>query len=187
MQPRKHENTKKIQFLLCFVFVSFVFTPQAAVSQAAQQPPQPTFRTGTRLIVETVTVKDKEGKPIEGLTAKDFTITEDGDPQTISFVEFQRVDAAAAPADSPVAPSPATPAPLPAAASPAVQPTIAGSAPGDIKYRNRRLLVLYFDVTALPPADLLRACAAAQTFVDTQMTPADLVAITAFSGGAVRV
>ena len=40
------------------------------------------LRTTTRLIVQTVTVKDKDGKVIEGLTAKDFTVTEDGQPQT---------------------------------------------------------------------------------------------------------
>src|SRR4029079_18394363 len=99
------------------VLLSFLF-----VAPAAQQPPQPTFRTGTRLIVETVTVKDKEGKPVEGLTAKDFTLTEDGDPQAITFVEYQRVDAAPAPAPAPAAPAPAAAAPPPAAASPAVQP-----------------------------------------------------------------
>src|SRR5258705_1308413 len=180
MQPRKHENTKKkcgCVLLSCLL-----------VAPAAQQPPQPTFRTGTRLIVETVTVKDKEGKPVEGLTAKDFTVTEDGEAQMISFVEYQRVDAAAAaPTPSPAAPAPAAAAPPPAAVSPAVQPTIAAAAPGDIKYRNRRLLVLYFDLVALPPADLVRACAAAQTYIDTQMAAADLVAVMAFKGGTVRV
>ena len=55
----------------------------------AQQPGQnttvtgpATFQTTTRLVVETVGVKDKNGNPIEGLTAKDFAITEDGVPPT---------------------------------------------------------------------------------------------------------
>ena len=47
--------------------------------------------------------------------------------------------------------------------------------------------MLYFDLTAMPPADQMRAYAAAQKFIDTQMQPADLVAIMTFDGGAVRV
>ena len=64
-----------------------------AQQQQPQAPPAgtPTFKSTTRLIVQTVTVKDKDGKPIEGLTAKDFIVTEDNEPQTISFVEFQRL------------------------------------------------------------------------------------------------
>src|SRR5690349_7230794 len=50
-----------------------------------------TFKTSTQLVIETVGVKDKSGKPIEGLTAKDFTVTEDGMPQTISFFEYQKL------------------------------------------------------------------------------------------------
>ena len=45
----------------------------------------------TQLVVETVGVKDKKGNPIEGLTAKDFTVTEDGVPQEISFCEHQEL------------------------------------------------------------------------------------------------
>jgi hypothetical protein len=59
--------------------------------------------------------------------------------------------------------------------------------PGDTRYRDRRLLVLYFDLTAMPPADQLRAYSAAQTFVDAQMQPNDLLAIMTFGGGAVRI
>src|SRR3977135_2496111 len=79
--------------VLSFVsFVSLVVAPQAAQQPQTAAPPVPPFRSGTRLIVQTVSVKDKDGKPIEGLTAKDFTVTEDGEPQTIRFVEFQRLE-----------------------------------------------------------------------------------------------
>jgi VWFA-related protein len=149
---------------------------------------QPTFRTNTRLIVQTVSVKDKDGRPVEGLSAKDFVVTEDGEPQTISFVEFQRLDPAAAgsvtalpAADPPQPPAPAT------AATPAVEPQITAPAAGDTRYRDRRLTVLYFDLTALPPADLGRAYSAARKFIETQMTPIDLIAILSFEGGGVRV
>ena len=74
--------------------VVMVFMLCASVGLAQQpqtQTPQATFRTTTRLIVQSVFVKDKEGKPIEGLTAKDFVITEDGQPQDIAFVEYQRL------------------------------------------------------------------------------------------------
>src|SRR5439155_806115 len=125
------------------ILVALICVPLSA--QQPQPPAQatPVFRSGTHLVVETVTVKDKDGKAVEGLTAKDFTVTEDGEAQTISFVEYQRVDAAAAlSAPSPVAPTPAPPAPASGAVAPVVQPTIAAASPGDIKYRNRRLLVL---------------------------------------------
>ena len=46
------------------------------------------FTASTQLVIETVSVKDKNGNPVEGLTAKDFTITEDGVPQTISFLRI---------------------------------------------------------------------------------------------------
>ena len=50
-----------------------------------------TIRVSTQFVVETVVVKDKKGNPIEGLTAKDFTVTENGVPQTISFCEHQEM------------------------------------------------------------------------------------------------
>jgi len=51
------------------------------------------------LVRETVTVKDKSGRPVTGLTAKDFVPTEDGVNQEIKFSVFQRLaEAVAAPA-----------------------------------------------------------------------------------------
>jgi len=153
----------------------------------AQAPQQPIFRSGAQLTVVDVTVTGRDGRPIEGLTASDFTLTEDGDPQTISFVAFQKVDApvtegpAAETAPPPPARAPAGPV------APIVQPTIATSAPGDIRYRNRRLIVLYFDLSAMPPLDQMRAYTAARTFLGSKIGPQDLVAIMTFEGGAVRL
>jgi VWFA-related protein len=160
------------------------------VPLTAQQPqPQapPVFRSGAQLTVETVTVKDKSGKPIEGLTAKDFSITEDGVPQTISFVEFQRVPNPSDPVQAADAVTGTPAAVATAPRPPEEQHQILPSAPGDIRYRDRRLLVLYFDLSAMPPNDLMRAYGAGQKFIATQMKAQDVVAIMTFQGGAVKV
>ncbi len=164
-------------------------------STHAQQPPSaaaPTFRTNTRLSVQTVTVKDKDGKTIEGLTAKDFVVTEDGEPQAVAFVEFQRLPSPRATGQvtvgdaAPETPS-VSPPPTNAGAGAVTDAKISAGQPGDIRYRNRRLIILYFDMTAMPPPDLLRAYNAAIKYVKTQMTSADLVAVMGFQGGGVRV
>lgn len=138
-----------------------------------------TFSASSQLVVETVNVKDKSGKPVLGLAAKDFTVTEDGMPQTIKFFEFQKVPEAAQPEPA------ITTAPLPFQKLPEAQ--ITSERPGDLRYQDRRLLVLYFDMTAMPPPDQLRAVEAAQKFIRTQITPADRVALMRFEGGSVRV
>ena len=48
-----------------------------------------TLSVRSQMVIETVVVKDKKGNPVDGLTAKDFTVTEDGVPQTIRFCEQQ--------------------------------------------------------------------------------------------------
>jgi VWFA-related protein len=139
-------------------------------------------------VVEDVILKDKSGKPIEGLTAKDFIITEDGKPQAVKFCQFQTLEEA-------------TSTPAPAAAGPAVkEETIAAPAKpdpsavksvianqispekaGDLKYKDRRLMVMFFDMTSMPIQDQMRAQTAAQKFLKTQMTKSDLMAIMTFS------
>ena len=127
-------------------------------------------------------VKDKKGTPIDGLSAKDFSIAEDGVPQEIRFCEKQNL--------------PETPSQIQPLARSAENVKvyrqlalgqIAPEAPGDIRYKDRRLLAFYFDMTAMQPPDQMRALAAAQKFIRTQMTPADLVAILRYSGGSVDV
>jgi VWFA-related protein len=164
--------------------------PAAGDFLRAQQQPappadQPTFRSSTRLIVQTVMVKDKDGRPIEGLTAKDFVITEDGQPQDIAFVEFQRLATEAAPAAAQTAV--AAPTPPPADVAPVTQPQFAPPVAGNSQYRDRRLLILYFDLSAMPAGDQLRAYQAAIKYVSSQMTASDLLAIMTYEGGSVRI
>jgi VWFA-related protein len=167
------------------------------VTAVAQQPPAPspqnapvgadgtvTFKASTQLVIETIGVKGKNGSPVEGLTAKDFTITEDGVAQTIAFFEYQKLpEAPSEPITSKTTTNTAAVSPLPKL--PRTQ--IAPETPGDVHYRDRRLLALYFDLTAMPIPDQLRALEAAQKFVRTQMTSADLMALMTFSSGSVQV
>src|SRR5437868_1872854 len=67
---------------------------------AAQQAPGsiPSFRSGTELVTVDVGVIDKQGTPIRGLSAADFTVTVEGQPRRVVTAEF--VDAAAARLDA---------------------------------------------------------------------------------------
>ena len=152
---------------------------------AQQQPAAPPandgvvkFTTNTQLVVETVIVKDKNGKPIEGLTARDFVITEDGAPQTIQFCEFQKLDA---PPDATPVPAPATPAPA------VTRGQIMPEPPGDIRYRDKRMLAIYFDMTSMPVPDQIRALNSATKFIKSQMKPADMMSLMVYSGAAVKI
>jgi VWFA-related protein len=148
----------------------------------AQQPPQPTFRATTHLIVQTVSVKDKKGKPVEGLTARDFIVTEDGRPQDIAFVEYQALEGV--PVSAPLSTGAAT---IGAPVASVTQEAVAVPVPGDARYRGRRLLVLYFDLYNMPFFDQLRMYAAADKYVAAQMAPADMVAVMVFQNGVVRL
>ena len=146
----------------------------AAAALPQQQPPRPAarFEAATDLVVVDVTARDRAGNPIPGLRKEDFVVLEDGKPQTISVFEFQNLTLDALPA---------LPEPSPTA-GPALQPPPAApSSPSRERYRDRRLLALFFDFSAMPPADQIRAQQAALDFLRGQMTSSDLVAILAFT------
>ncbi|HET7346047.1 MAG TPA: VWA domain-containing protein, partial [Acidobacteriaceae bacterium] len=123
----------------------------ASVSMLAQQIGEnapansvPTLSVNSQLVIETVTVKDKNGNPIDGLTPKDFVLTENGVPQTIRSCEHQNL-----PPEKSVAPVP-EPVPADLKVYYHLSPTQIRSEPhGTTLYRDRRLLAFYFDMTAL--------------------------------------
>ncbi len=139
----------------------------------AQQPDVPTFRASANLVIVTVVVKDRDGQPVRGLDKSDFIVLEAGKPQSISVFEFQEVEAPAAASSGVAMESPAVSAA--ASAAPAASPA------GSIRYRDKRLLVLFFDWSSMQPAEQIRAREAAQEFVKAKMTPSDLVMVATFS------
>jgi len=135
----------------------------------AQEPGLPKFSATTRLVVLNVTVRDRSGKPVAYLQRGDFLILEDGKPQTISVFEFQQLGVPEAPAPQTGKPSRAGP-----------KGERASATPGAVQYKDRRLIVLYFDLSSMPPEDAVRAQRGALKFIESSMTPVDLVAIMSY-------
>ena len=162
---------------------------------AAQQPPPPAqnapddkkdlvFSSTTQLVVEDVLIKGKDGKPVLGLKPSDFTITEDGKPQKISVFKFQELEEGSSTPLPPSTPGPdvaVSKIPQKSTVRAVTQVEIAPETPGNLKYSNRRLMVMFFDMTSMPIQDQKRAQTAALKFLRTQITPADMVAIMTFS------
>lgn len=69
--------------------------PSSAQNTPAGQPPA--FRVSTRLVEVSVVVHDSHGEPVSDLKKDDFTITERGKPQPISFFSMASADRADAP------------------------------------------------------------------------------------------
>ena len=63
-----------------------------------------------------------------------------------------------------------------------MQTTITPARPGEIKYKDKRLLVLYFDFQGMAPDDQIRVQNNALKFLNTQMTASDLVALMSYAG-----
>ena len=152
--------------------------PQTQVPAPAPPPatgvPQPNepavIRTSSDLVRIDVEVTDGSGKPVRGLRADQFSITDDGQPQKVSIFSYEDIEAIETAGEENTAPI-VVPidSPNPSAAQ----------AAGD-QVRNRRLLVLLFDMTSLGTDDLIRAHDAADKFVKQQMSKADLVAVVTF-------
>ncbi len=134
------------------------------------QPSAVRFESTSQLVVVNVAAKTRNGELLKDLKAADFTVLEDGKPQQIKVFEYQRLD------DTAVAAS--TPAVMPQAnVKPVMHTPIASGKAGEIQYKDRRLIVLFFDLAGMPVADQMRSQQSALKFLNTRMTPADMVAV----------
>jgi VWFA-related protein len=138
-----------------------------------QQPTDYTFRVQTDLVLVNVTVRDKNGNFVRGLKPTDFTILEDNKPQKVVSFDVEDIDAVA---NQDVAQAKALASPLAQPANPAEAAPAAASGAAN-QFKDRRLIVLFFDLSAMEPDEIDRAINSAEHYVDTQMAPADLVSI----------
>ncbi|MCX6588359.1 MAG: VWA domain-containing protein [Acidobacteria bacterium] len=127
----------------------------------ARDPGLASFSTSSNLVLVNLAAQGREN-----LKREDFRIFEDGKPQQIAVFEYQKLDSTPLP---PVPIPPLAPLSAPAAAPPAPV------------YKDRRLLVLFFDFSSLGIAEQVRSQQAAAKFLATQMTAVDLVAVYTFS------
>ena len=116
-----------------------------------------------------VTVSDKNGKFVEGLKPENFTILEDNKPQKILSFDIENVEAV--PALNVTQTNP-LPEPVPGQTNPASSAANTAS-----QFKDRRLIVLFFDLSAMEPDEIDHAVTSTEHYVDTQMAPADLVSI----------
>jgi len=132
---------------------------------AKATPMQAPIRVSTELVLVNVVARDKKGNPVRDLKKEDFTLYEDGKRQEISTFDFEDVGQA-----------PGT-----------TGETVSGSAPGallrsakkapTLDARDRRLIVLFFDFSAMQPEEIDRSVEAGKKFITAKMQPADLVAL----------
>lgn len=136
-----------------------------------------TFKSDTKLVIVDLTVRDKSGRPITSLTKDDVEILEDGVRQEIRVFELQKLGG------EPLTPLSFTsrePKTIEERAAPP-KPAVAAPAAGPIRYQDRRLLCMFFDMTSMQPPDQLRAQEAAIKFLQSQMTTSDLVEIMTYT------
>jgi VWFA-related protein len=138
----------------------------AVALAAGQEQGTVTFRTETRLVLRAVKVRDARGRAVEGLEAKDFAVTENGEPQQVAVCEFQRLGDADA--------------------AEGVTEAVAGAEKPSAA-KARRMLVLFFDLGGIAREDQGRALSAAARFVEKRMSASDAVAVMANVRGSLRV
>jgi len=164
--PRIKDVFSKVAAIGLLWAVPFSFAQEPARPEIAQTP----IRVSTELVLVNVIARDKKGNPIRDLKKEDFTLYEDGKKQQIASFDFEDVDQLAATAG----------------------PTVSGTAPGALLHsgkkapatldaRDRRLIVLFFDFSAMQPEEIDRSVGAAKKFVSTRLQPADLIALVSLS------
>lgn len=138
-----------------------------AQNQSLSQPSGYIFRVNSDLVLVNVVVRDKSGALVRDLKREDFTILEDGKTQQIQSFDIENPDSAPATEQTQVTLEGETTTPKIVASR---------NAPNQV-VRDKRLIILFFDLSAMQPEEVERSVKSAVNFVDKQMTAADMVSI----------
>jgi len=126
-----------------------------------------TFHAETELVLVNVTVRDKSGKVVRDMKPEDFQIKEDGKSQQIVSFDVENTDAVPTLDVAQAKPFESSSAPA------SEKPQLAAA----VEFKDRRLIVLFFDLSGMEPDEIDHSVTAAANYVDKQMAPADLVSI----------
>lgn len=140
--------------------------PALSGGVAARQQ-QPVFRGSTELIEVDAVVTDKKGQVVRGLTADDFTITENGIAQPVTQFGFVDVP-------------PPTP-PAPAESTPAASAVTTNSA-----RTEGRMYVIVLDAFHIDSARSTVVRELAQKFITESLGPDDVAAVVVLGRGSVN-
>jgi VWFA-related protein len=155
-------------------YLAIILTAVLLASQSRSQQ-TPTFSTTANVVVINVTVTGRDGKSIGSLTKGDFLLYEDGKLQTLQSCELQKLESKPLEPILPAKTLQTRDTPKPAA--PVPPPDTTTKKPD---LRDRRLIVMLFDVSSMQPQEQIRSVDAAIKFLSTQMTTSDMVSIMTF-------
>lgn len=139
-----------------------------------QLNPSSVLRTQSNIVRIDIEVTGRDGKPIKGLRADQFVITDDRKEQKISSFSYADIEAV-----EQAGGEDAKPLVVPVDSPPSGAGSNASDAVAD-QIRNRRMIVMFFDLTSMETDDLIRAHDAAVKFLKSQMKPPDLIAVVTF-------
>ena len=185
LSSRHASGPRSAPRLIAALALALMALGQSPLAQQAQQqnPDNPlsfTLTTDVNIVSVDVVVRDRQGNVVRGLTPKDFQILEDGKPQVIEAFSFQEVAVdATAPADEIALLENLEEKVIAEArrAATATADVVVGGGQTPDSLRGRRMFVLLFDVSSMQPEDVQRAVEQSMEFVDTELEPADLMAV----------
>jgi VWFA-related protein len=156
------------------IFAAAVLLFQAAVPLIAQQAEQSKvsearIQVTSELVLVNVVAHDKKGNLVRDLKKSDFTLLEDGKKQEISTFDFENVDELATAGAAEATVSGVTGAGALLRSGKKALPSLDA--------RDRRLMLLFFDFSAMDPEQIDRSVDAAKKFVSAKMQPVDLLAM----------